>query len=388
VKEWEAGNPGEGKGVDAYFRTDSVHFASSAVDIILARLDSKNQRFWPDRWSEIGAPADKANEKLAYTLARQWLEAIGVDVGGLERKYPVEITQDVCRAKGEGLVSPNFHVRWEKRGPRLEGEVSLRKAEVALDTSRRWLVELRVAEMASWSRPVISISNAYAIARLPDAPVHRYFKAHGGEAWTNVLSLLAISPERRRQGLKQMLAEAQSLVSLLGIEDQIEVEPGLLQEAFVNPPAFGVGGSLDFGHRQFRFGTNGCLTYLSYYPRTYTNHSQWMRLPPTISSNQALGIALEKARAISLDTDRLDRDHARRFYRLSAPERVKEKGKTRLLWLESPGYAVEWLSRTQPAGPPVLQVIVYADVARIGSLRINDTSYWGRPPILVRLPER
>src|SRR6266542_1842999 len=115
--------------VDAYIRTDRIHFVGYTRGFGIIRLNKNGFEDWPDSSSREGVPTTNVSTRLAYDLARGWMEAAGVDISALEARHPVDIRQDKCHAEGRRLASPNFHVRWGYYPEKAKGQYKAPVAE-------------------------------------------------------------------------------------------------------------------------------------------------------------------------------------------------------------------------------------------------------------------
>lgn len=100
---------------------------------------------------------------------------------------------------------------------------------------------------------------------------------------------------------------------------------------------------------------------------------------PVILTNEACELAIAKLKALSFDIEALDHEFSRtveqgRFYRIRKSDHKK-------LWFDTCEFFVEWRSKSNRFTPPVVRVVVYGDLKKIGKIELADTSYCKMSPI-------
>lgn len=355
---------------EGYIRSDKYHFAGYGR-LGLFRLNTNGVNDWPDWFSYQGVQKTNVSSELAYQLARNWMEAASVDVAALEAKYQVKVDQSYSHAGKRSLVSPNFHVRWGDSKAMNKDPGLSPVAEVGLDAARKYLVTLQLNDLTFYRGNILTVTNAWAIALLPDEPVLQMLTKPGIE-YSNTFALLAINPDYEAMRRQQLEAEIDRLLRLLEIDDKVNLKTEEMDTAYVNPPAFGLGGAFRSQQISVRFNPKGELSHFTYLPHPYTNSLILAQSPSTISSNRVFEIAREKLTALGFDVSRMDREmmhkHERRMFRMNQ----KHEG---LREIESSEFHFRWGKTPPGLGPPTVQIDVSGTLGRVVRLEVNDASY-------------
>lgn len=382
LTNWGAGSPRGARGFAASLRTTNLNFGISPdVGINITRLNARGVEDWPDPYGRHPVEASSVSTNLAYQLARGWLEQAGVDVDGLEAKYPVEIEHRGTAFGGPNLVGPNFHVKWGdgQYQSHPDSRIRTEAARVALDAhAKRW-VRVRIADTAFYKHPLPQITNAWGITELPDEPVKRLLQQPGMD-YTNAFALLETLPAYREARFRLLLAEAKKVVSLLGVHSLDELRENRLKEAYVFPPAFGLGGLLTVEQGEVLFGPDGKVRRVACWLGGATNVADLkarLKAGPFLSTNEALALALDKLAAASIDLEQLGRDHERHFHQRRDYEHVNG----RVRYYDTCEYGVSW-GETAWVWDSPLHLILHGFSKRIARLEVNDPAYWHRPPVL------
>jgi len=345
---------------------------------------------WGDDEGREGVLRESVSDEGAYRMARAWLERTGVDVADLESKYRPRTEHRVLPLNNRKTVSSEFMVYWDQRGS--HGKDAKRGAEVFLNPSRKWLQHLCVSDVSFYRHPIPEIPHAIAVNLLPDEPVRQFFHLRPEEPakqvfrrpgiyFTNVFALLETPPEYERQAKPLLLAETRNIIVLLGCDQLDPATEANLTDFYINPPAFGYGGRLEFTNGEVQFDCHGRLRYFSLLPRGQTNFWLWLGTKRSlISTNEAYQIATQKLAALSINLDELDSKGNRDFLQ-DRYYNIDKHG--RKLWFDSLVYSLIWRDKRSPGRPPLASVMVCGDIKQIGRIELNDTSCWKRAPVIV-----
>jgi hypothetical protein len=359
--------------LSAYIRTDKYNLTFGLGRTSLTRLNTNGVEFWPDPYSDQGTSSTNVSTELAYKLATNWLALANIDVLSLEIKYKPNIKQKYCRAKGESLVSPNFVVEWggQRTANWKPGELETEPAAtVQLDAARRWFVSFKLTDLSLYRGASPLGTNAWALSLLPDEPVRQMLTKPGVE-YTNTFVLLQTSSDYERARRKRLMAELDRLVHVMEM-DTVDLRTENFDTAYVNPPAFGLGGAFRSAQMTAIFNPVGVIGELDYLPRPYTNALLLMQEPSLLNSNQLYSIAHQKLTALGANWERIGQE-----LKFSAEQRqltYHQRGSR----LEKPTaeYRFYWGKLPPNQGSSELQVSVNGAIKRIVRLAVADSSYF------------
>lgn len=262
----------------------NFHFTLSRRAIIFTR-EKKAQapgmpvQDWNDDDGTVGIPKENASKEQAYRLARYWLEGAGFDVAAMEKEHPAWIEHQDLPLNNRHQTSGRFAVRWGRKGAVTGTNCA---ATVLLNLRGEWLVCIYVTQIRYLRAPLPEIPNSEDLNRLPNGPVLEVLGLRADEpirdalklpdfSFTNAFQLLNTSHAYREQMALAMHRVAAELASRLQSECLLNRLRTNLNEAYVNPPAFGSGGRLGSNDVEVRFDTAGRLSYFSCLPQGYTN---------------------------------------------------------------------------------------------------------------------
>jgi len=127
----------------------------------------------------------------AYQLATQWLAAVGIDVGALEREYAPKVEQQwywnqpglsIYHQPGDTnkTMLPIYNVTWGTNWTQYPARVQI------LGTTKELMV-LNFSEFSVSRRPRLVITNAIALSNIPDPPMERLKHSLPGVQTNSVL---------------------------------------------------------------------------------------------------------------------------------------------------------------------------------------------------------
>lgn len=385
---------GRFEGFSCAIRTSNLNFSISCagdlpgIGVVQILTDSRHNGIedWKDGDGQIGVPRGSVTDDKAYQLARDWLVKAGVDVQAMEKKHRPRVEHLTLPLTNHRIVSSRFAVTWA--ADKLNRRPA---AEVFLNASEKWLVRLHVTDLSYYRNTLPEVPHAIAVSLLPDEPIRsflrsqasgsatRIFREHGLQL-TNVFSLLEKPGKYESEGRIQILHEAKQILSLLDCDQLDEPSENNLTDIYINPPAFGSGGRLEFRNGEMQFDPAGKLRLFRFLPRGQTNHYVWLStMQSVITDVDAHQIATQKLAALSIDVEKLDRDYKRTFSR-GRFYRYDTKGKRE--YFQTPEYWLSWSDESSSSKPPVVRIAVYGDVKQVGRIELNDTSFWKRSPVV------
>jgi hypothetical protein len=328
------------------------------------------------------------------------LVALGFDVGAMERSCDRSVyhhpLSTPSRDVSSNSASSSYDIVWRLKGTtNFAGDV----AKVSLNLAKGMLVDLMVFEGAKafLKRLPADAPHAVAISELPDEPVYQLLKfgvgtplsviIQGiGTGYTNALSLLETPPAYERKMRQCLVEETRRILAILGCTQLADPKPENLAELYVTPPAFGGGGSVAFQNGRLKFDCEGKLKSFDFVPRgKYNRLSWWHSAKSLITTNEAYQIATQKLAALSIDMDYLNTRYRRYLWRLPYKHvgALETDGTRKREWRESPEYRLVWRDTSlPPQAPSTIKISVYGDLKEVGTIELNDTACWRRPPVV------
>ena len=374
---------GEIRGFDAGLRTDAIAFTMAVgartPSFGFARLHRTHDGSVVEDWraqeeTPTVAPGKSSNQAI-HALACDWLQKLGIDVQQLEAHHPFQV-QRLHLPMGNLQASTDlFTVKWAPDGLR---KGSWPDVEIALNERQQWLIRMEVRNFDFYQGTLPSIPHAIAVNCLPDAPVLRLLREHN---WTlknleatNVFSLLEIPRIYEAQMRVRLLSECKQIFSILGWDQVRQLRAENLVDFYINPPAFGPGGRLEFRDGEIQFDEAGKLRCFYFLPDGLTNYYAWQSSrDTTISSNEAYDIGISKLKALSVDVARLDQKFKRDFHQGQSYRVLAKNGKR--VNFATPEFFLDWHDKSNRA-ERALRIVVYGDVRRVGRVEVGDNSYW------------
>lgn len=345
---------------------------------------------WHDNDHQVGVPRGSVTKEVAYKQARAWLEKMGGDVVALEKEYSPDIYHLELPLTDAETVASGYRIKWLRLGPLRETQPPA--VEVCVNAKENWLVRLSIRDLRFYRNRVPEIPHAIAINLLPDEPVRkilglkpedspkRIFSEHGF-GFTNAFKLLATPDAYEAEARRLLYAEVKQLLSVLECDQLDEPNDKSMTDIYINPPAFGFGGRLEFKNGEVLFDTAGKLRFFRFLPRGQTNYWAWLSTEQSrISAEDAYLIATQKLAALSVDVAQLDRDYRRVF---AQGRYYKYDEKKRRVWFDTPAFWLEWKDRTNDFKPSVVKVGVFGDIKQVGQIELANAKYWTRPPVKV-----
>jgi hypothetical protein len=150
----------------------SFSFSQGMLFGVMNRV-KHNERF--DLHSEWAKTPSLIDTNGAHQLATQWLAAIDVDIGTLQKKYEPKVEQaffwnqpglDVTHPPGDTnkTMLPIYNVTWGTNWADYPAQVRV------LGTTKE-LMELHVGDSTLSRRPLLIITNAIELVNIPDPPM-------------------------------------------------------------------------------------------------------------------------------------------------------------------------------------------------------------------------
>ncbi len=180
-------------------------------------------------------------------------------------------------------------------------------ANVYLNLATRLPVSISLSDGNYFKVPLPQVPDALALNALPDGPVLEWMHTvkDSTDINTNFFKLLEIPAGWREAHSPQLLKDAERVVTTLQWKSPTQKFSDMVEEVYVNPPAFGLGGRVGSSGGEVILDTKGKLKYFQHWPPGVTNYYQWLvHASCVISTNEAKEAAEQKLQALGFDLSR------------------------------------------------------------------------------------
>lgn len=356
-----------------------------------------------DLYDGLAAMPSKVDTNGAYFLATQWLAAIEVDVAALERDFKPVVDQQGFYdpplppdrafnppANAPRRLRPIFDVTWG--GP----EHCSPPVWVRIFGPTKELVCLRMENTTYSRRPSIVITNALELCELPAPPA----KPPGATSRRTTLGdYLRVSQAYSNVASKLMLKEASFFAERLRLPLPTPLAPPTARVEVSSPQFYQELGYVKSGaflffflgedakpvtneHGLARYAEPGKLTrvHREKLPAAFADETgdlspKTCDLPSLVDAASAYTLAAQWLAAVEVDVAALEREHKPSIVQVEHKQPDGSRRKT-------PLFVVTWGGPAEN-DPPVL-VSILGVTKELLDLRLNDTRFLRRPPIVIK----